>query len=148
VEIERLVAVPEVFTSSPESGRWLPFGVVFTSPAATRAALRKIAKLGNDLAIRTTLVVAQVIPYPLPLESPPVPREWTERRFRAFAEEAGADNVQIYLCRDPIPTLRAILKPYSVVAIGRRSWWWWSWERRLCRILRRAGKDVISVGTE
>ena len=46
--------------------------VVFTSAAATSAALKKAGALAESLNARITLIVPQIVPYPLPLTSPPV----------------------------------------------------------------------------
>jgi hypothetical protein len=46
--------------------------VVFTSVRGTSAALRSAAALVMTLGARINLVVLQVVPYPLPLTSPPV----------------------------------------------------------------------------
>ncbi len=56
---------------------------------------------GQALARCVTLIVPQVVPYPLPLNSPPVPRDFTERHFRVLADECSVETtVRIYLCRD------------------------------------------------
>jgi hypothetical protein len=132
----------------PEAGDAEPrlnIDVVYTSIDATLAALRRAAELASRLAARITLVVPQVVPYPLPLESPPVLLDWSERRFRVIAEESPVETtVQIYLCRDRIQTLSAVLKPRSVVVVGVRGRWWWpTAEKRLARKLRAAGHEVI-----
>jgi hypothetical protein len=122
----------------------LNIDVVFTSIEATLGALQKAADLANRLAARITLVVPQVVPYPLPLGSPPVLLDWNERRFRVIAEESPVETtVQIYLCRDRLQTLSAVLKAHSVVVVGGRRRWWPTWETRLARTLRRAGHEVI-----
>ena len=123
--------------------------VVFTSVEATLVALRRAADLANRLAARITLVVPQVVPNPLPLESPPVLLDWNERRFRVIAEESQVEmTVQIYLCRDRVQALCALVKPRSVVVLGGRKAWWPTPETRLARKLRRAGHEVILVETE
>ena len=59
----------------PETGRndsRLEISVVFTSVESTLAALRHAGVLAHRLAGRITLLVPQIVPYPLPLTSPPV----------------------------------------------------------------------------
>jgi len=127
----------------------LNINVVSTSVEATLLALRKAADLANRLAARITLVVPQVVPYPLPLASPPVLLDWNERRFRVIAEDGQVETtVQIYLCRDRVQTLCALLKPCSVVVLGGRKGWWPTAETRLARKLRRVGHEVIFVETK
>ena len=84
-----------------EADQKLNIAVVFTSGDATLAALREAGKLASSLGARIKLVVPQVVPYPLPLESPPVLVEFNEKRFRVIASESPVEtSVHIYLCRD------------------------------------------------
>ena len=79
----------------------LKIAVLFTSVESTLAALKEAGDLANHLGAQITLVVPQVVPYPLPLEGPPVRVEFSERRFRVIASESPVETtVQIYLCRD------------------------------------------------
>jgi hypothetical protein len=52
-------------------------------------------------------------------------------------------TVHVYLCRDRVATLRAVLKPHSLVVIGGRRTWWPTSEKRLARQLRRSGHQVV-----
>src|ERR1019366_7440567 len=90
----------------PEVGQRLNIAVVFTSVDSTLAALQAAGNLANSLGARITLVVPQIVPYPLPLETPPVLVEFNEKRFRVMASESPVEtSVQIYLCRDRFETL-------------------------------------------
>jgi len=123
--------------------------VVFTSVESTVQALRKAGTLAGSLHARITLVVPQVVPYPLPLTSPPVLLDFSERRFRVIAEESPVETaVRLYLCRDQMETLSAVLAPHSLIVLGGRKHWWLTRERRLARRLRRAGHEVILTETE
>ncbi len=134
---------------SDESEHRLDVAVVFTSAAATIAALRKAGALADRLSARIKLLVPQVVPYPLPLESPPVLIDFSERRFREIALESPVETtVQIYLCRDGWETLKAVLAPRSLVVIGGRKRWWPTREKSLARKLCRAGHEVIFAETE
>lgn len=118
--------------------------VVFTSVEATLAALRKAGALASRLRARITLLVPQIVPYPLPLTSPPVLLDFNERRFRLIAEEAAVEtNVRLYLCRDSRDMLKGALEPHSVVVLAGRKRWWPTAEKRLARTLRRAGHEVV-----
>ncbi len=137
----------------PDAGRensGLDIAVVFTSVESTLAALRHAGALAHRLAGRITLLVPQVIPYPLPLTSPPVPIDWNERRLRVIAGTSPVDiAVRIYLCRDPDEMLREALAHRSLVVLGGVSRWWrFTAEERLARKLRRAGHEVILIETE
>ena len=123
--------------------------VVFTSFAATLAALKRAGSLASRLNARIRLVVPQVVPYPCPLASPPVLLDFNERRFRAIADESPVETtVQLYLCRDRWEALKEVLKPGSLVVVGGRKSWWPVVEKRLAKKLGRAGHDVIYTEAE
>jgi hypothetical protein len=127
----------------------LNISVIFTAVDPTLAALKCAGRLAGDLGARISLVVAQVVPYPLPLDRPPVSQEFSERRFRVIAGESRVEtNVAVYFCRDRMATLKAVLRPHSLVVVGgRKRRWSRAWaptrEKRLARELRRAGHEVI-----
>jgi len=143
-----LTRTPEPGTPAPSEAR-LEITVLFTSVEPTVAALRRAGELASQLNGRITLVVPQVVPYPLPLASPPVARDFNERRFRVIAEESRAETtVQVYLCRDRYVTLESVLAERSLVVIGMRRRWWPTAEKRLIERLRKAGHEVVVTGTE
>ena len=123
--------------------------VVFTSVESTLAALKRAGKLASSLGVRITLLVPQIVPYPLPLKSPPVLLDWNERRFQVIAGESPVETVvRIYLCRDRLEILESILSPRSIVVVGSRKRWWPTAERRLAASLRHCGHEVVLVETE
>jgi hypothetical protein len=128
----------------------LNIAVIFTSVEATLGALRKAGGLASSQGARIMLLALQAVPFPLPLDSPPVLLDWNQRRFRVIATESPVDTiVRLYLCRDRTETLLEVLGPHSVVVIGgQRSLWAFAAEKRLARRLRRAGHDVIFAETE
>ena len=132
------------------SGPRLNIAVIFTSVGATLAALKQAAAMANRLSARITLLVPQIVPYPLPLTTPPVLVDWNERRFHVIADESPVETtVLLYLCRDRLETLSAVLTPRSLVIVGgRKRRWWPTPERRLTQQLRRAGHEVILTQTE
>ena len=132
-----------------ETGQGLNISVLFTSAESTVAAIKHAGALAASLGARITLLVAQVVPYPLPLESPPVLVEFNETRFRAIACQCSVETtVRIYLCRDAFQTLAAALRPGSIVVVGGRRRWWPTAEKRLARRLHRYGHEVIWTETE
>src|ERR1700687_474392 len=145
--IEKILAPATGHPARPaanEADQQLNIAVVFTSVESTLAALKEAGNLANSLGARIKLVVPQVVPYPLPLETPPVLVEFNENRFRVMASESPVEtSVQIYLCRDRFETLAAVLKPGSIVVLGGRNRWWPTEEERLARKLRRAGFEVF-----
>jgi hypothetical protein len=130
------------FTEETDSK--LNISVVFTSVDATLAALKEAGNLASSLGGRITLIVPQIVPYPLPLTSPPVSVDFNERRLRVIASDCRVETrVSIYLCRDPLETLKSVLQPHSVVVVGSRKRWWPTAEKRLAAQLRRAGHEVV-----
>jgi hypothetical protein len=132
-----------------ETDHRLDVAVVFTTAAATVPALEKAGALAASLRARISLLVAQIVPYPRPVESPPVPIDFNESRFREIAAESAVETtVQIYLCRDRLETLKTVLAPRSLVVIGGRRRWWPTREKALARQLRRAGHHVVFTEME
>jgi hypothetical protein len=150
--LERFLAPATVRPERPaadEAEPRLNIAVVFTSVESTLTALKKAGALADRLSGRITLVVPQVVPYPLPLESPPVLLDFTERRFRAIASESPVETtVRLYLCRDALETLKAVLPPRSLVVLAGRKRWWPTAEKRLARKLGREGHEVVFTETE
>ena len=144
--LERMIApvtgVPAPWFSE-ETDSKLDISVVFTSVDATLTALKEAANLAGSLGGRITLIVPQIVPYPLPLTSPPVLVDFSERRLRVIANNCRVETrVSFYLCRDPLETLNSVLKPHSLVVVGSRKRWWTA-EKRLAAKLRRAGHEVV-----
>ncbi|MGH9592427.1 MAG: hypothetical protein ACRD5L_05005, partial [Bryobacteraceae bacterium] len=111
--------------TAAEADAQLNISVVFTSVESTLAALREAGILAGSLGARITLLVPQVVPYPLPLESPPVLVEFNERRFHVMARECPVETtVRIYLCRNRFETITSALSPGSIVVLGGRKRWW------------------------
>jgi hypothetical protein len=150
--IEKLLAPATGRPAQPigeETDQKLNIAVVFTSVESTLPALREAGNLANSLGARIKLVVPQVVPYPLPLETPPVLVEFNENRFRVIASESPVEtSVQVYLCRDRFEALTSALRPGSIVVLGGRRRWWSTKEERLARRLRRAGYEVLFKETE
>ena len=141
------LGLPQPPGTDPEESR-LNIVVIFTSLGATIAALMRAGRLAESLGAQITLVVTQVVPYPLPLTSPPVLLDFQENRFREIAKESPVNiRVQLYLCRDRLETLSRVLKPRSIIVVGGRKRFWPLGEKRLVRTLRHAGHEVIFTET-
>jgi hypothetical protein len=146
--LNRELGLPEAPSTEEQESR-LNIAVIFTSVGATIAALKRAGTMAESLGARITLVVPQIVPYPLPLTSPPVLLEFQEKRFRNIASESPIDiSVHLYLCRDELETLKTVLKPHSLVVIGGRKRFWLTREKSMARKLRRSGHDVIFTETE
>ncbi len=132
---------------SPDSE--LSVFVIFTSIHLTLKALEKAREIAKPLGASILVVAAQVVPFPLRLDEPPVPIEFIIRRFEEMAAEFPEKiEVAAYLCRDPVVAFRTILIPYCPVVIGLRKRWWPTRYERLARKLRRAGFNLHLVKAE
>jgi hypothetical protein len=150
--VERILA-PSIQRAEPsrveEAQPTLNIVVVFTSVVATLAALKTAGNLAVRLDARIMLLAPQVVPYPLPLNNPPVSLEWNERRLRLIAGQSQVETtLHVYLCRDRWQTLENVLSPHSLVVLGGPRLWWSTPESRLARKLRQAGHEVILTATE
>ena len=127
-----------------ETNRGLEIVVVYTSVQATVTALTRAAALAKGLNPRIRLVMLNVIPYPLPLESPPVRCEFSERRLLETASASPVETtVHLCMCRQRFETLVALLRPRSLVVIGGHKTWWPTKDEKLARELRLAGHEAI-----
>jgi len=81
------------------------------------------------------------------LQEPPVPVPSLKRKLYALIYEAGILNeevlIQLCLCRYPSESLRAILRPNSLVVLGGRNHWWSRRERDLKTFLMSFGHEVF-----
>jgi hypothetical protein len=123
--------------------------VVATSDEGTLIALRTAGKLAAILRAHITLVKTQIVPFALPLDSPPVSIDFLRWQLYGLVCEAGIEaeeiTIQLWLCRDGNKSLREILLPRSLVVMGGRKRWWSRRERTLERYLSRLNHQVVFV---
>jgi hypothetical protein len=135
--------IPVPCTASDEN---LQLYVIFTNPEGTKVALKAANCLAHDLSTRLVLLVPQVVPYPLPLDNPPVSAEFTQRVMAQLASELELEvTIKVYLCRDRTEIIRRVLTPDSLVVIGIQERWWPTREKLLVRLLKRDGHSVFPV---
>ena len=125
----------------------LPITVLFTTTPDTLHALRKAAHFARQLGASIQILVAHVVPYPLPIDKPRVDPEFRLRQFRSFCEEESIETqIDIRLCRDARQCIHDALRPHSLILIGGgQSWWPLTYGKRLAKRLRRAGHEVVLV---
>ena len=117
--------------------------VPYTTPELTRAALQAAAAC-SDLDVQVSLTDIQVVPFPCPLDQPPINREYSEKRLRELLESSGASGeATILYTRNWIDAFRRLLGPRSVVLIATKQPWWPTRESKLARALSRAGHQVM-----
>ncbi len=132
----------------PEPG--LSVFVVFTSIDWTLKALEKAHEIARPVGANIMIVAVQVVPYPLPLDKPPVPMEFVIRRFEEkVGEFPEKTKISAYLCRDPMEAFKRVLNRNSPVVIGiKKKRWLPTRDERLASKLHRAGYDIILAKTE
>ena len=113
--------------------------VIFTDEAGTKAALAAAAGLARGLDLSLELLAPQVVPYPLPLDEPPVSLDFVERVMARLLDRLEADVfVRILLCRDSDETLRNAVGPEALVIIGPG-------KPGLARLLKSDGRRLIVI---
>jgi hypothetical protein len=140
---------------NPEGGQQpgrLRIHVLFTNPGDTRAALNTAIEMASELESEIALIVTQIVPFPLPLDDPPVPLDFASEQIRRLAESVSSSSTElqgyIYFCRNPIETLVRELPAHSLIVIGVRPRWPFGKSKRLARALRRSGHEVILANHE
>jgi len=120
--------------------------VLFTTVPETLLALRRAAGLASQLKARIELIVPEIVPYPLPIDRPPVVPPFLINRYRTIVQQAGIDaGIRVCFCREPHAALAATLKPGSLTMIGSRTRWWLTRETRVARWLEAQGHRVVLV---
>jgi hypothetical protein len=123
------------------SGGSLEITVLHTNTGATLKAVETAAHLAKDLAADIRLLVLQVVPYPLSLDTPDVSLEFTQKAFSEMASRLNVElRVEIRIGRDKGVMLESAIKPGSIIFIGGRFGWWPFPESR---VARRLGCSVI-----
>jgi hypothetical protein len=126
--------------------RKLEVAVLFTSFEATLAAARRASKLIEGLDGRISLVDTLPVPYPLPVDRPPVSLAFAKRRLLTLVEESGTEmTAHVFLCRFRFEALLLLLKQGALIVMGCRKTLWPIWEKRLARKLRRAGYQILLI---
>jgi hypothetical protein len=132
-------------TQAPPAGP--DVAVLYTDVKPTLAALRKAAVLADGLHARIRLVVAQVVPYPLPLDRPDVAESYTARKLSTLLPDTAIEtHIDLRLCRDRVEGLLPALQKESIVVLGtKKRRWWPTPEERLARRLEKHGLAVLVV---
>lgn len=117
--------------------------VPYTTPEFTRAALRH-AGVCTDLDIHVSLVDIQVVPFPRPLNQPPINKKFSEDRLIGLFGETGLPgSIAVLYTRDWLEGFKQVLEPGSLVVIATKKRWWRTREEKLARALMKAGHQVM-----
>lgn len=140
----RTFATPGRISGCPTIPGSLEVVVLHTSTKETLEALTTAARLAEGLAAHIRLLVLETVPYPLPMDHPPVELEFTKFRFRTVAADARVETrVDIRLGRDYRSMLESALYPRSLIVVGGRRGWWPARRSRIAQHLERLGHHVV-----
>jgi hypothetical protein len=136
---------PVAPSSSGSPGRFR-INVLFTNVAQTLDALNAACSITADLDAEIVLLVPLTVPYPRPIDEPDIPLTFLCKQItemtKALNEHAEV-SAYIYIGRDPLEMLLAVLPPSSVICLGTGRRWLFNRNRRMARQLRRSGHEVI-----
>jgi len=143
---DRTIARHEIDHRRPSNTTGVLWVVIpYTTPELTRAALRH-AGVCTDLNVNVSLVDIQVVPFPCPLDQPPVNQEFSRRRLRDLLEQNGLPGrTDVLYARDWLEGFRRALDPHSLVILARKKRWWRTREDKLAAALRKAGHQVLLI---
>jgi hypothetical protein len=123
--------------------RPLQIVVPYTTPDLSRAALNAAATLAEDMQATVVLLAVQVVPYPLPLDQPPVQTTFFLRQLTTMARENPLQvRIELVLARSRSEALRKFIAPGTLVLLVTKKRWWRTPEERLARILAEQGCSV------
>jgi hypothetical protein len=131
------------FAKLRSGGGELRVFVPYTSPELTQSALAEAAVLVKNLDARITLFAVQIVPFPLPLDRPDVPRGFLEQKLMAIAAEVEAHVIaQVIYARDLDLGIEQVLPPNSLIVMATKKTWWPTSGAKLARALVAAGHNV------
>jgi len=116
--------------------------VPYTTPELTRLALEKAAQLSREGPSRIRVVRVQRVPFPLPLQQPPVAVEVLREQTEQITRGLQAAEILIVVTRDADKTLLEALGPESIVVIASRRRRWPTAQDRLKKLCERHGGRV------
>ncbi len=150
----RIIEQTQTPTTQAARQASLQLNVIFTGQSATRAALRKAAELAGGLDALVRVIVLKAVPFPLPLDTPPVAIEFDGERMQDFVSENCDDaSVLMCYCRDEADGILQLLetdldslRSRSIVVIaGRKRHWFPTKAQQIARKLEEAGHRVVFV---
>jgi hypothetical protein len=117
--------------------------IPFTTPELTLAAIRH-AGACSDLDVHVALIDLQVVPFPCPIDQPPINNEYSQHRLQELFSESGVPGrAAVLYTRDWLEGFRRVLEPNSLVVMATKRRWWPTREMKLARALSKAGHQVM-----
>ena len=118
--------------------------IPYTTPQLTREALRYAGVCIDALNVRVHLIDVHAVPFPCPMDCPPVSKEHSERRLLELAHQSRLPGrAHVVYARDQFQGLLGALPPKSLVVLATKKRWWPTKETKLARFLTGAGHEVM-----
>jgi len=98
----------------------------------------------SDLDVHVSLVDVQVVPFPCPIDQPPIDNQHSRSRLEAlFSETRLSGRAAVLYTRDWLEGIRRVSEPKSLIVMATRKRWWPTREEKLARSLSKAGYQVM-----
>jgi hypothetical protein len=117
--------------------------IPYTTPELTMAALRHAA-VCTDLNVHVSLVDVQAIPFPCPLNQPPIDRGFSKLRLQDLFLKCGLPGTtSVVYTRDWLEGFRRVVERNSLVILATKKHWWRTREEKIAGALLKAGHHVM-----
>jgi hypothetical protein len=121
--------------------------IPYTTPELTRTALHH-AGTSTGLGVWVTLIDVQVVPFPCPMDQPPINKKYSQHRLEELLRETGLNgHTSVLYTRDLAQGFRQALGSNSLVILAGKKRWWPTRQKRLARDLSKAGHQVMLLQT-
>jgi len=128
----------------PPFPQTLDIVVLYTSEELAAAALLRAEELAHGMKLRVRLVCAQMVPYPLPVDQPPINLQYLKSELERVSDRCSLEvQGEIVLARDMQTALKSALKPNSVVVLASHCRFWQTKEESLRKECIKAGHEVV-----
>jgi hypothetical protein len=129
---------------APSSEQVLDVVVLYTSVELAKAALNRAQELTHGMELRVRLVSTQIVPYPLPMDEPPINLQHLQHQLELVSEHSGLSvEGEIVLARDMQTALQTALRPHSIVVLASHRRLWRTKEEHLKKECVKAGHEVV-----
>ncbi len=131
------------YWEGPGPSQKLSVCVPYTTPDLTRAALKSVVALTQNLGAHVSLVAVQVVPFPLPLDRPAISPSFFEQELKALARDVEVPvDVHVVIARDREAAYDRAISSGSLVVLATRKRRWPTPQAKLARWLACAGHSV------
>ncbi len=124
-----------------ETAEPLQFAIPFTTVEQVRVSIAQIERLCRGLHATVHVIRVCLVPYILPLATPPVQPLTLLHQMAGLSTELPL-VLDVRLGREFVPCLLSGLPENAIFVLTAKTRWIWGRERQIARQLRRAGRHV------